>query len=437
MRAGSGQPLHRPLSNEPSGGGERHALGPPVRQYRQGGAARRAGYVPALFGYTDQSIDPRDATGPDDPRLSRYDEVLPGFDPVLHTSPARPEPWIRWLRDQGFEVPDDGMEALASEGERPETASYATFLTDTFLGWLDRRDGPWFAHLSHFRPHEPFTAAGRFGTLYRPGEAPPPISPSAERHWLHTALMSHPRLAAPTDPDALARMQAQYFGMISEVDHQLGRVWAALEARGWWDDTLIIVTSDHGEQLGDHGLIQKLGFFEGSFHILGIVRDPRPGKARGATVDRFTENIDWFPTLCEALGLPVPAQCDGLPLTPFLDGENAPAWWRTAAHWEFDWRFNFLRAHAHGWPRDRVLERQTLAVRRTGSAAYVHFGDGSSLAFDLAADPTWRTPLLDPATRLNLAEGLLQWRAEHLDRTLTGMLVEDGGVGRWPPSRDD
>lgn len=399
-------------------------------------AARRAGYVPALFGYTDQSIDPRDATGPDDPRLSRYDEVLPGFDPVLHTSPARPEPWIDWLRDKGFDVPDDGMEALASENERPETASYATFLTDQFLGWLDRQDGPWFAHLSHFRPHEPFSAAGRFSTLYPPGEAPPPIAPGSERHWLHSALMSHPRLAAPTEAADLARMQAQYFGMVSEVDAQMGRVWAALEARGWWDDTLIIVTSDHGEQLGDHGLIQKLGFFEASFHILGIVRDPRPGKARGASVERFTENVDWFPTLCEAIGQPAPAQVDGLPLTPFLDGEQAPAWWRSAAHWEFDWRFNVLRAHAHGWPRDRVLERQNLAVHRTEAAAYVHFGDGSSLAFDLAADPTWRTPLADPTARLTLAEGLLQWRAEHLDRTLTGMLVEDGGVGRWPPAQD-
>jgi arylsulfatase A-like enzyme len=395
-------------------------------------AARRAGYAPALFGYTDQSIDPRDASGPDDPRLSAYDDVLPGFDEVCRLRLSQPRPWIDWLRGKGFDVPDDGMEALASERDRPETISLAAFLTDRFLNWLDQQEGPWFAHLSHFRPHEPFAAAGRFADLYRPEDVPPAISAGDDRHWLHAALLTHPLLAAPSDPAALARIQAQYFGMISEVDHQMGRVWRALEDGGWWDDTLIIVTSDHGEQLGDHGLIQKLGFFESSFHIPGIVRDPRPGKARGLTVERFTENVDWFPTVCEAIGLPVPAQCDGLPLTPFLDGGEAPSWWRSAAHWEFDWRFNALRTHPNGWPRDRFLERQTLAVHRAASAAYVHFGDGSSLAFDLAADPTWRTPLSDPAARLGLAEGLLQWRAEHLDRTLTGMLVEDGGVGRWP-----
>ena len=93
--------------------------------------------------------------------------------------------------------------------------------------------------------------------------------------------------------------------------------------------------------MGDHGLIQKLGYFEESYRIPGIVRDPRAGAARGAVVDRFTENIDVFPTLCDAMAIPVPGQCDGLPLTPFLKGDDPP-WWRDAAHWEFDWRGTYI-----------------------------------------------------------------------------------------------
>ncbi len=108
--------------------------------------------------------------------------------------------------------------------------------------------------------------------------------------------------------------------MVSEVDAQLGRVWDALRGAGAWDETFIVVTSDHGEQLGDHGLIGKGGFFEESYHVVGLVRDPRPNARRGLVVERFTENIDLFPTLCEAMGLAVPAQCDGLPLTPILAG---------------------------------------------------------------------------------------------------------------------
>ena len=112
--------------------------------------------------------------------------------------------------------------------------------------------------------------------------------------------MQHPLAAAPCAEHAQRQLIAQYYGMVSEVDHQLGRVWEALRRLGMWDDTFIVVTSDHGEQLADHGLIQKLGFLEASYHVLGIVRDPHRPEAHGTVVDAFTENVDLFPTICEA-----------------------------------------------------------------------------------------------------------------------------------------
>ena len=398
-------------------------------------AARRAGYTPTLFGYTDQAVDPRDTAGPDDPRLRTYEEILPGFDVGLRFGEREAGAWIAWLRSLGHAVPDDAHAAMAGEPGRPAEHSLSAFHTDALLAWLARRDGPWFAHLSQLRPHPPYAAAGRFAGMYDPADARPPIAPAADRHRLHEGLLRDPRMAAPSAGDAMGRLAAQYFGMVSEADHQLGRVWAALEARGDWDDTFIVVTADHGEQLGDHGLMGKGGFFEQSYHVLGPVRDPWPGAARGAVVEAFTENVDVFPTLCEAMGIEVPAQCDGAPLTPFLRGESPP-WWREAAHWEFDWRAGLIARGPHPWPWDRRLERRNLAVRRSDGAAYVHFGDGSWLAFDLAADPTWRTPLGDPSAVLNEAQALLTWRARHADRTLTGMLVEAGGIGRWPDMPD-
>ena len=174
--------------------------------------------------------------------------------------------------------------------------------------------------------------------------------------------------------------------MISEVDDQLGRLWAALQASGAWDDTFIVVTADHAEQLGDHGLIQKLGYFEESHHIVGIVRDPRHPEVHGTVLDRFTENVDVFPTLCDAMGIDVPAQVDGLPLTPFLAGDEPP-WWRDAAHWEYDWRGMLIGDEAAPWPWDRRLERQHLAVLRNDTHAYVQFGNGDWFCFDLADRP--------------------------------------------------
>jgi arylsulfatase A-like enzyme len=393
-------------------------------------AAGRAGYRPTLFGYTDQAIDPRNASGPADPRLSSYEEVLPGFEVGLHVAEGDPTPWMAWLRDLGHEIPDDPRAVLAGEPGRPAEHSLSAFVTDAFLTWLDRQDRPWFAHLSQLRPHPPYAAAGRFATMYDPDDMPAPIAP-AQAHRLHEGLMRHPKMRAPGAEAGMRELRAQYYGMVSEADDQLGRVWAALEARGDWDDTFIVVTADHGEQLGDHGLIEKGGYFEQSYHVLGLARDPRPGAVRGAAVERFTENVDIFPTVCEAMKIPVPVQCDGAPLTPFLRGEDPP-WWREAAHWEWDWRGGLITGEPPAWPWDRRLERQNLAVRRDDAAAYVHFGNGSFVAFDLAADPTWRTPLTDPARLLGQAQALLTWRARHLDRTLTGMLVEAGGVGRWP-----
>jgi arylsulfatase A-like enzyme len=394
-------------------------------------AARRAGYAPTLFGYTDQAVDPRETDGPDDPRFATYEEVLPGFDVGCSLKPTDGGAWYAWLRDLGYDVTDNWDAMVGSEPQRPAEHSVSAFLTGQLIDWMDRQDGPWFAHLSQLRPHPPYAAAGAFAAMYDPDDIPAPIAPDP-RHSLHERMLAIPGFAGPRAEAEMRQLATQYFGMISEVDHQLGRLWDALEASGAWDDTLILVTSDHGELLGDHGLIGKLAWFEQSYHVLGIVRDPRAPAAHGSVVERFTENVDVMPTLCEAMGVAVPAQCDGLPLTPFLTGETPP-WWREAAHWEFDWRTSALRNGPHPWPWDRRLETKSLAVRRGETAAYVHFSDGASLCFDLAADPTWRTLASDPAVVLDQARQLLTWRAQHAERTMTGMLIDEGVVGRWPP----
>ena len=395
-------------------------------------AARRAGYRPALFGYTDQGIDPRLANGPDDPRLSTYEGVLPGFDCVLDlTEPATA--WTDWLRLQNHDVDSDIGRALVSERERPANKSISAFTTNRVIEWIDTQLEPWFAHVSYLRPHPPYSAAGHWSSVYDPMDVPQAIAAvePARQHEFHRGLLASSEMRAPAEPAKVRARTAQYFGMISEVDSQLGRLWDALSSRGQWDDTFIVVTADHGEQLGDHGLFGKGGFFESSYHVLGIIRDPGAPTAHGSVVDAFTENVDIFPTLCDAMGIPTPAQCDGLPLTPFLRGEPPP-WWRDAAHWEFDWRSEFIGSGEHQWPWDRRLERQHLAVLRTADGAYVQFGDGTWRCFDLAADPTWRQEVSDPTIVLGLAQAMLTWRSTHTDRRLADMLLEHGGIGRLP-----
>ncbi len=394
-------------------------------------AARRSGYQPALFGYTDQAVDPRTAAGPDDPRLATWEGVLPGFDVILDLADEQ-GPWVRWLDSLGYDTAAGYEQLLSTEGQRPAEHSLAAFLTDRAVEWIGRQDGPWFAHLSYWRPHPPYAAAGHWSSAYSPEAVGLPISPAAKRHPLHEGSLRLPAAAAPTDEAALRTMRAQYFGMISEVDDQLGRLWDFLVRTGQFDDTVIVVTSDHGEMLGDHGLKEKLGYWEQSYHVLGIVRDPRRPAGHGAVVEALTENVDLLPTICDAIGIDVPAQCDGYPLTPFLERAPPPRW-RHAVHWEYDWRGLAIATTPHDWPWDRALERRNLTVHREEDLAYVQFGDGSWLCFDLALDPTWRTEVDDPARVLPLAQAMLTWRSEHAERTLADLVLGPDGGGRWPP----
>jgi len=286
--------------------------------------ASRNGYNPVIFGYTDQGIDPRTTTSSDDERLSSYQHVLPGFDRILNLSEPYP-PWLEHLKKHGYDMGDDYNGALSTEPDRHEDLSISTFLTDEFFMWLTGRDkktdDSWFAHLSYLRPHPPYAAAGKWSKEYSPDEVDMPITASETRHPFHEAVIHYGQNAAPKIESEIRQMRAQYYGMIGEVDYQIGRLCKKLRERNEWDNTLIIITADHGDQLGDHGLKDKLGFFESSYHIVGIVRDPKNPQVHGTVVNEFTENVDIMPTIAEAINAPVPAQCDGMPLVEILRGE--------------------------------------------------------------------------------------------------------------------
>jgi arylsulfatase A-like enzyme len=389
--------------------------------------ARRAGYDPTLFGYTDQGIDPYRANGADDPRLNDYDGILPGLSVGLYL-PESQAGWSQYLRAKGYDVQGNWQNLLCSEPERPAQDSLSGFLTTRFLQWLEHEETGWFAHLSYLRPHPPYAAAGLFSSMYDPADVSLPIAPvdSSARHPLHEAALSSKQAAAPTDADAIRALRAQYYGMISEVDFQLGRIVLELEERGEWEDTLVVITADHGDQLGDHGLIEKLGFFPESYHIIGLWRDPRePG---GRSITHFTENIDLLPTLAEALGVEQPVQCDGHSLSGLFSGYDVG--WRRAAHYEWDSRFMFLGSETSAPPW--TLARCNLAVSVSDDLAYVQFGDGSFRCFDLAADPTWRSECHDQERILHAAQEQLLWRQRNLRHDLTDMLLTPDRRGYWP-----
>jgi hypothetical protein len=147
-------------------------------------------------------------------------------------------------------------------------------------------------------------------------------------------------------------------------------------------------------------------------------------------VDEFTEAVDILPTFADLLGSDIPVQCDGMSLFPFLRGET-PGSWRQAAHYEWDWRVYLLGPLRRSGPADPAVEAANLAVERTGSHAYVHFGDGTWRCFDLVADPDWHVTTRSADDVLPLAQSLLTWRSNHLGGDYAQLVLGAEPKGLW------
>jgi arylsulfatase A-like enzyme len=408
-------------------------------------AARRAGYEPTLFGYTDQSADPP-GRDPRDPVLTTYEGVLPGFCARIWLTEAE-QPWLSWLRAQGLELRDAehahrpvgvpvGTVSNAPPAYRADQTQTA-FLAGEFIRWLGEQDNdrPWFAHVSFLRPHPPFIVPEPYNTMFAPEEVGDAIPAGGDPHPLLEFTFATARKSSfVPGADGLVRdftaaelrqIKATYFAMIAEVDAQIGRMLQTVRAHGHWDETIVVFTSDHAEMLGDHGLLGKGGYFDQSQHVPLIVRVPGMAPAR---VQDFTESVDVFPTLIELMGVAPAHVPDGRSLVPLMRGK--PQNGRDAVHWEFDFRdvSGQEAEHWFGLPSRRL----NMAVMRTARWKYVHFAALRPLLFDLDADPRELHNLADDpayvAIRLELAERLLAWRAEHLDQTLALRELTPAGV---------
>jgi arylsulfatase A-like enzyme len=416
--------------------------------------ARGLGYDPILFGYTDTSLDPRSFDDPTHPLLRSYEGVLPGFTEGL-TMPEPFVPWLDFLRANGHAYADnpaafapdpsfdtEGRGSTWAPTTFPAEHSISAFLTDALLDYVRGATRGWFVHASYLRPHPPWRATREYHDRYDPADVPRPrrlrtVDDEAGRHPFLAGALSLDFVRAPLDEIEQRQQVATYFALMNEVDDQIGRVLDWLDVSGQADDTLVLLTCDHGEQLGDHWLTQKLGWFDESYRIPLIIRDPRPeSKAtRGTTVDRFTENVDVMPTLLDWMGLePLPVQCDGRSLLPWLQGDS-PTDWRDEVRWEFDFRIPQLLPHPLGMRMDQAI----LSVVRTEDRKYVHFPTLPMVLEDLDDDPDeLRDVSADARYRedlLAMKDRMLNWRIEHADRTLGGMMLTPAGVfeGRdWP-----
>jgi arylsulfatase A-like enzyme len=315
-----------------------------------------------------------------------------GFDHlVLSNSPrGRDNDYVDWLARFGAAAPVDRW-AMA-HGATPngfigrpyhldETLTHTFWCASEAIAFLSKRDRtvPFFLNLSFYDPHPPQVPPAFCFERYDALDLPQPVVGD----WAPDV----PGPRSGDDPEAVKttalvhlddrlahRWRAAYFGAISYVDYQLGRVLQYMRETNELDNTFGLFTSDHGEMLGDHHMIGKTRAFEGSAHVPFLCRPPRawdyPGRR---VVDAPVGLQDVMPTLLDAAGLPLPDSVTGRSVLPLMREETPAGGWREALHGE----------HCRRYPQHGGMH-----YLADGHTKYVWYSErGEELLFDLDDDP--------------------------------------------------
>lgn len=352
-----------------------------------------------------------DPSGFDDQRLPMH--VLEGVGDIYgclrDQMPVRPQ-----SRQQIFEAGPGEVEY--TRYDRATTEEAIRFLTDEG----PQEEKPWAVFVSLTYPHFPLRAPQEYFDLYPVDSVPMPV------HWRPDEWSQHPfqvwqrriqALDEPVDEASIRNAIAAYYGMVTFLDYNIGRILAALEASGQADNTRIIYSTDHGEQLGEHGMWWKSSMLEASVGIPLIVAGPDipQGKVSNTNVNL----VDCFPGIVEAVGAAFAPQDADLP------GESIFA----LAQRDDQERISFSEYHA-------ILSPSAAYMLRTGRYKYIRYIDMPPQLFDLEADRYETRDLsADPSFAAVLAEceALLQQICDpeatnaHAKASQQDRIMEHGG----------
>jgi arylsulfatase A-like enzyme len=177
---------------------------------------------------------------------------------------------------------------------------------------------PFCLYVAFTAPHDPRTPPPEFRRPY--DLAPPPLPPNfLPQHPFNNGemLVRDEKLAPwPRTPDTVQEHLAAYYGMITHLDAQVGRILQALRETGRYQQTVIVFASDQGLAIGSHGLFGKQNLYEHSVRAPLMIAGP--GLPKGRKTEAFCYLLDLYPTLCELAGVTVPESSEGRSLAPLL-----------------------------------------------------------------------------------------------------------------------
>jgi arylsulfatase A-like enzyme len=243
------------------------------------------------------------------------------------------------------------------------------WIVDKAIEFLTYRDQtqPFFLWTSFIDPHPPMCIHEPYYSMYDNEDIPAPVMPewAEDPHAPHELFCNRNMYnSKPMTQNEIRKMRGVYYGMITHLDFQLGRLLGKLQHQGLLDNTFIIYVSDHGEKLGDFGDLSKSAFYENTAQIPFIIRWPSWFQAEaGNTSYALVELADLLPTICEIAGARTPKDVTGKSLLSIVKGEAEK-----------------VRDELHGHINDSHMFHD-------GTYKYLYFAeDGRELVFDVTKD---------------------------------------------------
>ncbi|MCD6352440.1 MAG: sulfatase-like hydrolase/transferase, partial [Armatimonadetes bacterium] len=325
-------------------------------------------------------------------------DVSAGLQRHFKPLPGEPEYSDRWRRN--FE------QYLRNITRREKEEDYfVAQVVSRAIRWLEEHQGEdrLFLWVDCFDPHEPWDAPEELKRKYDPDyeglEIIDPV-PAAVEGYL-------------TD-DEMRHIQRLYAAEVEFVDRWVGKLLDAARSVGYFDNSLIVFTSDHGEPLNDHGIVRKCRpwNYEELAHV-PLLLHPPGGDRAGTRVGGFVQPPDFLPTFCDALGVPLPSGVTGSSFWPLVLGEgSAPRDFAVSAHFRRSWTLRTER-----WTYQMLLGAREQIEKARASVGGRLFGNAREL-FDRQADRAEQVNLIEDNPELADALEL------HLRRFMSSLVWE-------------
>jgi len=294
--------------------------------------------------------------------------------------------------------------------------------TEKVLEWLDARAPdaePFFVFVNYLEPHTPYRPPSAFRQRFLPPDVDP-IAVQQVMSWETPREFGY-ILKVPgmeISEEQFEILDALYDAEVAYQDARFGELIEGLESRGLLDDTVLVIVADHGEQLGEHGMLDhKMSLYEENVHVPLILRYP-PAVPAGGRIEARVQSNDIFPTLLELSGIDHATVPGSTPL-PLRDGEGVG---RPYAFVDMARPTVFMSMMEAEWPgaNVRAFDRSIRAVQGP-RFKYVWASDGERRLYDIPADPLEQHDLSGAHPEIQA----------HLDRILTGF--HEGSVDQSTP----